>query len=273
MRETPVTDTGTTSAAAPGCPAWEGGTLARDWPDWSRAIDVDAVLRGQGLDPAQVRARAPRLVEAAGRALILASVLVSPRSALSFAAIACHDEHGVVLEGGGRLAGPLVRRALRGADRVAAVVCTLGARLERAVADQMPGDPMLAMALDGAGNAALRIAVGRVCRDLDRAAAPTGRHAGAPLYPGVGGWRLDEAQRAVCALVDAAAAGVAVSDGGEMRPLKSVSMVVGIGAGTGPAAEACESCDMIGRCRHAAPAPGTERAGNAATGRSECVRR
>ena len=50
--------------------------------DWELALDADAVLRGQGADPALLRSRKPRLFDIAVQALDEAGRLFSPKSCM-----------------------------------------------------------------------------------------------------------------------------------------------------------------------------------------------
>ena len=49
--------------------------------DWALELDTDQVLRGQGADPATLRARRPALVGVAQRALQVGTPLLQPRVA------------------------------------------------------------------------------------------------------------------------------------------------------------------------------------------------
>jgi hypothetical protein len=69
------------------------------------------------------------------------------------------------------------------------------------------------------------------------------------------GWPLECGQRELFALVgeEAAAIGVALLPSGQMRPCKSLSMVVAIGRGSNDAAfRRCEWCSMRASCRFSA---------------------
>ena len=52
--------------------------------DWELLLDEDAVLRGQGADPAIIRQRSPRLVQMATRALEEGRSLLQPQVTLSY---------------------------------------------------------------------------------------------------------------------------------------------------------------------------------------------
>jgi hypothetical protein len=237
------------------------------------ACDVDAVLRGQGLDPGAVRVRSPRLIDVAKCALDYAAGLLHPRSVLVVHSIGRADRDALLLRDDGRLSGSAVVEGLEGADHVAVVVGTLGWQLERAIAAALADDPLMAMALDGLGNAALFALADRVCREIEMAAAADALQAGSPLSPGVGGWPLESGQSELFRLVDAAQVGVDLAGGSQMRPVKSVSMIVGLGPAMSREGDRCERCALCARCHHRRR-PSTDRPPNVEEkGRSECDRR
>ena len=240
--------------------------------DLVEMIDLDAVLRGQGLDPDMVRARTPGLVGAASRALDCAASLIEPRAACAIHDVRGIDREGVRLSGGVTLSGPSVPDAVASAEQIAAVVCTIGGRLEHEAAARFDEDPLLAMGLDGVGNAAMLALASQVCHLLEQEASLTMRTTGSPLSPGTGGWRLETGQKEIFQLVDGIAAGVELFAGSVMRPVKSTSMIVGIGASMPRHAALCERCDRHDRCRYAGrDVPDVQR-GGLHMGRSECDR-
>ncbi len=225
-------------------------------PGWSvesliATIDVDAVLRGQGLDPVLVRARDRRLIEPASRAITCAEALLEPRAVCAIRAVDRISQDGVQLSGGGSLTGPSVAEAVGTSDRIAIVVCTIGERLEREVASRLPVDPLLAMALDGVGNAAMLALSASAWRRIDREASVDQRAAGPPFSPGMDGWPLESGQAALFQLVNGAAIGVELRGGVVMQPVKSVSMIIGLGPGVPAADSACDRCAIHARCRYA----------------------
>ena len=102
-------------------------------PDWTRGVDADAVLRGQGADPERVRRRSPRLVALAERVARDGLALLSPRVAWRRLRVRTREDERIVLDGGEELTGSLVARRLFGAREVVAIVATIGDRLEASV--------------------------------------------------------------------------------------------------------------------------------------------
>jgi hypothetical protein len=159
------------------------------------------------------------------------------------------QHHQVTLEGGVVFEGPLVARALAGATDVAVVVCTVGPALDEQVnALFAAGEPVQALALDGAGTAAVgevsRLVGERVC---DMATAQ-GARIGMWASPGQEGWSIYQ-QQVVFGLLEADAIGVRLTTNCLMVPRKSVSFVVGIGPEMRADAVACDFCSKRERCQ------------------------
>jgi hypothetical protein len=133
---------------------------------------------------------------------------------------------------------------------VACGVATIGPALEARVREMFASRrAALAVALDELGNELL-FAVAR--RIQDRMLADTkkrGLMMAGELRSGDPGLAL-ETQSAVLRLADADAIGVTLSGGFLMRPLKSTSMVLGVGLGL-PAVSwsRCDYCPSLERCR------------------------
>lgn len=216
------------------------------WRDFTLTLGPDDVLRGQGADPAAVRAKRPALVEAAESALRSGSPMLRPVAQVHEAAVVEFRHEKVHLQGG-QLSGPLAARRLAGARRVAAVLCTIGADLEDHAAST--SNPLLALALDGLGNAAVEEIGRQVCARLGERASAAGLTTSAPLCPGEEGWPLETGQAQVFALLDPSRAGVRLTSGGMMVPRKSMTFVLGLGEGMSPA-EPCDLCSMKQTCRY-----------------------
>ena len=71
-----------------------------------------------------------------------------------------------------------------------------------------------------------------------------------PLNPGMIGWPLLEGQQQIFALVDTRSIGVSLHDSGLMEPVKSISLVVGLGRELGQAGRPCDYCAMHALCRY-----------------------
>jgi hypothetical protein len=215
--------------------------------DFDLTLSVDDILRGEGMDPEVVRIRRPALVKAADMTLQLGLAKIHPAAAVCEVNVLEHRHERIKLDGGTLLTGPLVARHLAGAERVAAVVCTIGAELELFATAQQ--DMILGLALDGLGNAAVTLIGQQVCEQIGGRVQAQGQMMSTPLSPGAPEWPVEVGQPQVFALADPAAAGVRLTEGGMMIPKKSVSFVVGIGINVSQE-NPCEVCNLKETCRY-----------------------
>ncbi|OFZ87807.1 MAG: hypothetical protein A2W21_13925 [Betaproteobacteria bacterium RBG_16_66_20] len=155
----------------------------------------------------------------------------------------------VLVAGGERLEAP---RLLPPAGELTALACgaaTLGAALEHRVSALFAERRVsLALALDDLGNELL-LAVTR--RAQDRMLAEVRRRGltmAGELRPGDPGLAL-EAQAAVLRLAQAERIGVSLGRGSMMRPVKSTSMLLGVGIALPRASwSRCDTCPRRERC-------------------------
>jgi hypothetical protein len=214
------------------------------WTNFTLPLSIDDILRGEGANPEKKR---PALVQAAEEALRLGQPLLRPAAAVHEARISAHTHNQVVLENGEKLTGPLAAHFLAGAERVTAAVCSIGVELEKLAAAQE--NLVLALALDGLGNAAVERVGQQVCARLGERAQAAGLETSAPLSPGEPDWPVDVGQPQIFSLLAPGPAGVRLTEGGMMVPKKSISFVVGAGAHM-EQADLCEQCSMKARCRY-----------------------
>ncbi len=215
-------------------------------------LTADDVLRAQAADPASIRARRPGFVEVAERALAEGMPLLEPAVLYQRFPVAGLRHERMMLNGGGVLSGPLVARHLAGSTEVAVAVCSIGRRLEERVAAVIGSDWTYGLALDGVGSAAAEALAEAACRHLDEQAALEGQKTTTPINPGLDGWPVLEGQQQIFQLVNAPEIGLELLPTGLMLPVKSVSFVVGIGAGVSGGSAACDYCGMRERCRYRA---------------------
>jgi hypothetical protein len=152
--------------------------------------------------------------------------------------------------GGERLHAPWLLPESGTLTAIACGVCTLGPAFERRISELFAArQASLAMALDELGNELL-FAVSR--RAQDRMLADAARRKlcmAGELRPGDPGLALD-AQAAVLRLAQAENIGVSLGSGGLMHPVKSCSMVMGIGIDLPPVQwSRCDQCPTRDKCR------------------------
>jgi hypothetical protein len=137
-------------------------------------------------------------------------------------------------------------RVWRNADRLAAVVCTIGPALEKRVSElSAQGASTAALMLDGIGSAAAESVADHVNRRICRDAAHQGLMAGPRLSPGYGAWPIED-QRVIFNIVPAERIGVHLNEQGMMIPVKSVSFCVGLGRDLPEhgATDPCRYCNL-----------------------------
>lgn len=252
-------------------------TMVSDDTDWTIKLEVDAVLRGQGMDPEPVKARSPRVVTAAEEAIEKGRALLQPRVVARDYRVLRHEPDGLVLEGGEFRCGEGLAARLTGAQRLVVVGATVGDDLlDRAVDVAESGDPLLALGMQGVGAAAAEDLAVQACRSISLAASEAGEH-GVLCWPGSAVWPNAEAQRQIFALLsqgDGDADGAPDAGPGDgaalrldeyaiVRPVTSITFAVGIGAvpeecGEGAAAASrggaeapCQTCAAIPVCNFA----------------------
>jgi hypothetical protein len=219
----------------------------------SLAVDVDAVLRAQGADPATVRSRSRKLVAHAERAVVEGAALLAPMVAQNRRGVVAVRHDQIRLDRGALLTGPLVTRELGAAQEVVAIIVTIGDRLETMVSDRMAAEPAFGLALDGFGSAAVQAIADGACERIRVEAAAAGMQTTLPLSPGMVGWDLGSGQRQIMALLGESKAPVRLTRSSLMLPRKSLSMVLGIGVEVTADGSVCDHCHLADTCRHRPP--------------------
>jgi hypothetical protein len=217
--------------------------------EWNLALDADTVLWGQGADPAVVRARRPKLVAAAEKIIGEGRPLLAP--AVLYERFAVVDlRHERLSLAGGALQGPLIADRLAAASEVIIAIGTVGNGLSQIISDRFQTDPVGALALEGLAAAATEALGEAACRYFETTAAGEGLQASIPLNPGMIGWPLEEGQQQIFSLIDASAIGVTLGAGSIMQPLKSISLVIGLGHNLDSSGQSCDYCSMRETCHY-----------------------
>jgi hypothetical protein len=148
--------------------------------------------------------------------------------------------------------GPLLPSLLREAKELAAVICTIGPKLEKQVANYFSQDePLRGVLLDGIGSAAVDSLTEQICKFVTDEASSRGYQASSPISPGMPGLPIAE-QWQLLKMVPVKKIGVSLTSSGIMVPRKSASMVIGIGpqTKTWTRAEACDCCSLGKSCAY-----------------------
>jgi len=219
------------------------------WPDIQVILDIDDVLRGEGVDPVTAHTKHPPLVKAASTALSEGFSQLRPVVVSQIVEVVEHRHERILLQSGKELAGPLVAHHLAGAEKIVLAICTIGPQLENMASSLMEKDPVLGLALDGLGNAAVEKVAQQVCTQLSDQAHAQGLQASTPLSPGEPDWPVEVGQPQIFALLDPSKAGITLTSGGMMVPKKSISFVVGIGPNMSQI-DSCDLCSLKETCRY-----------------------
>ena len=217
---------------------------------WKLEITADDVLRGQGADPTAVKTRSPHLFQLAEEALEEGLKLARPRVVQERYTVDSVGHDRIQLKGGSVLKGEGIVQHLAPATEIAVAVSTIGPALDERSSAVMDEDIIRGLALYGVGSAAVEALANAVCRQIELEAEERDLRTTIPLSPGMIGWSVEEGQTQIFELVDAGRIGVALNPGGVMTPLKSLSMMIGLGRNVAEQGRTCDYCAMKETCRH-----------------------
>jgi hypothetical protein len=139
-----------------------------------------------------------------------------------------------------------------GANELAVGVCTVGRAISECITEhQAAGRRLRAMFLDDLGSWAVDQVRQQLCRTIEADALARNWHASASLSPGESEWSVGE-QSVIFSLLDTGGIGVALSESLVMVPIKSLSLVMGIGPGPlgVEGASNCDFCTIRERCTY-----------------------
>ncbi len=159
-----------------------------------------------------------------------------------------HDQ--LCLEGNRAVPGLLLPSLLPEVKELAAVVATIGPKLEKQVTDYTNrGEPLRGLLLDGIGSTAVDSLTQEVCKLMAGEASSRGYQTSSPISPGMPGLDITE-QWHLLEMVPAGEIGVSLTSAGIMVPRKSASMVIGMGPKmkTWTRAEVCARCNLRKTC-------------------------
>jgi hypothetical protein len=158
------------------------------------------------------------------------------------------------LAGGARIGcGPLTS-VIAGAEELYVAVCTLGGALDERIRTYRDGGRYVEMLLlDELGSWAVDQVRTQLYERVQAELTERGWHLSSPLSPGESAWPMRE-QRIIFKLLDATTIDVTLEASDLMRPLKSLSLAFGAGAGRlgAEGLTRCHFCSIRDRCRYAA---------------------
>lgn len=219
--------------------------------DWDIQFDAEQYI-------AQIGGTLPKLLARPGvradweAALDDAHALVRPAAIWDAFPIREFRHERLVLADGTRIGGGPVAAVVAGASELAVGVCTAGAAISQRISEhQRNGRRLRAMFLDDLGSWAVDQVRQQLCRAIEADAAGRGWQASVSLSPGESEWSVAE-QLVIFALVDARPIGVTLTESLVMSPIKSLSLIVGIGPGPlgVEGGSNCDFCTIRERCAH-----------------------
>lgn len=148
------------------------------------------------------------------------------------------------------LQGCLLTFMLQEAKELAAVVCTIGSRLEKKATEYFhKNEPLRGMLIDGIGSAAINSLSRKVCELIMDEASSRGWQASSAFRPCTPGCAISS-RRHLFELVPAEKIGVRLTVSGMMVPRMSISMFIGIGHDmiSWTQTEICARCSMKKNC-------------------------
>lgn len=213
-------------------------------------LDIDAVIKGQGADPAVIAVRNPGLKKIAQIALDIGMQLIHPNIFTRSLSISSFKDDEIILESGIFITSGKIAKLLQGANVVEAVVCSIGHELEKRSAELFITDASLALALDGLANAAVDQLVELVCCDIEAEAEAEGLKVSMPVSPGSSEWPLEIGQPVLFGAIKPDPAAIRLSESFLMIPKKSSSFIVGIGKEITKHGRTCDHCNARDTCRY-----------------------
>lgn len=211
-------------------------------------INTDLVLRAQGMDPILVKSKSPRLVNITSQAIEAGKFLLEPRVAYERHKIQEFIKKGIQLDNGKTLEGELIQKHFIHSEDIVIAVCTIGNKLDELVAGTFPENPALAMAIEGMASAATEVLGNTFCNYLESLVGKEGLLINLPINPGMVGWPLEEGQPQIFDILDTNGIEVTLEPSGLMKPLKSLSMVVGVGHFFDDHMKSCDLCSLQKTC-------------------------
>ena len=219
--------------------------------DWHIEFDVEHYIAQVGGTLPKLLAR-PSVRADWEAALAEARELVQPAAAWEAFPIREFRHERLILADGTKIGGGPVASVVAGASELVVGVCTAGSQISGRITEhQRNGQRLRAMFLDDLGSWAVDQVRQQVCRTIEANATARGWRASASLSPGESEWSVAE-QSVIFSLLDTGPIGVALSESMVMSPIKSLSLIVGIGPGPlgVEGGSNCDFCTIRERCVH-----------------------
>jgi hypothetical protein len=218
---------------------------------WSITLDEARITREMGQSIARVL-KTPKLRAVFEEELAEAQGLIEPAACWATVPVREVRHEKVVLANSARIGGGPVAAVIGGADDLVVAVCTVGARISERIDDySRDKDLFRGMMLSDLASYAVDLLRQELCELIEEEAERRGLHVSTPLSPGESEWPVSE-QAILFSLLDAGRIGVILTPSMIMRPLKSLSLIMGTGSRPmGSEGQTnCDFCTIRDRCAH-----------------------
>lgn len=217
--------------------------------EWDIPLTVDGVLKGQGAVPRVVRERSPRLIPIAERALSEAKQLIRPVAVIKMLDVVNFSHYTLELSDGSKIEGEFVPKHLPKAKRVCLAACTISQPITDRISEIGNDDITYAFALDGAASSAVELLGGKVRNWIEKQAESEGWTTTLPLNPGMVGWPLQDGQKQLFSILGNESDAIQLTETCLMKPIKSLSMIVGMGPDVKSIGNQCDYCTLRETCK------------------------
>lgn len=213
-----------------------------------QALGKPAVLSGSAYTSARLSALLSGVLKEIER-----DRLIAPALCYEVVAVAKTSAGTITLDGGERLHAPLLAHRMARASHLLFGVATIGGAMAKTVRQCFTGGKNVkAILLEELANAALFETANRLQSLADERASDMGSSSSGPMSPGdVDGFGLDQ-QATVVTLAGAEKIGVTLTGSGQMNPVHSLSVVIGLGKSMRKwtKMDDCKTCRSRETCRH-----------------------
>ncbi|NPV75489.1 MAG: hypothetical protein HPY59_03850 [Anaerolineae bacterium] len=214
-------------------------------------ITPEMVLRGQGANPAIITNRKPVLLENAERAIQEGMALLSPKIIERTIEVIKISHDRIYLENNLLIENRFITRELSSAGRISFIICTIGSAIEEKVSALYRSDPVLSLAFDGFGTAAIEALAAFACETVRIRAKEEDLCISIPYSPGMIEWPLEKGQNQIFSILQPDPLVVRLTPSFQMIPKKSMSMIIGIGTGFNHNdRQTCDFCAARQTCRY-----------------------
>ena len=212
-------------------------------------VEQMLVQQGRNRSAGPASAEMMRLYQ---EAIAKAKELAEPVALYEVFDVQAVQDDALLLANGYALRSRLVVTQLARAAQVAVALCTIGPRLEAEASRAFAaGQGVMGFLYDSAGSLAVSHVARTVVQHIQEMAARRGQQASFPISPGSADCTLED-QKVVFDLLPAERIGVRLTDTFLMVPLKSVSLLIGLGHGLPTAHDLaqCHFCARRDKCPH-----------------------